>query len=491
MFETAELGHVLDKATYDQGVPALREELLKAQYEALRAATFPIILVVAGVPGAGKGDTVRAVTEWLDTRHVQVHAMGDATDEEAQRPPMWRFWRRLPPKGKIGIFFDSWYQAPITGRALGKLSETRFSEEIGELRRFEKMLADEGALLLKLWFHLPKKEQQRRVRELWKDEKTRFRVSREDERAVEHAEEFREVGARTLLETDAPEAPWLVLDGFDARYRNFNTGRALLESLQKRLAVSGAPNTSERLVSVAHVEQVPLVRTLDLTRKLELRAYEEQLTKYQRKLALLTLKRGFRKISPVLVFEGVDAAGKGGAIRRVTRALDPRIYDVHAIAAPTEEERAQPYLWRFWRHAPRDGKFAIFDRSWYGRVLVERVEHFASDADWRRAYGEINDFERQLTNAGNVVVKFWLQVSKETQLARFQEREQTSFKRFKITPDDWRNREKWEAYERASSDMIEHTSTESAPWTLVEAEDKLYGRVKVLRSLCEALERAL
>jgi polyphosphate kinase 2 (PPK2 family) len=192
----------------------------------------------------------------------------------------------------------------------------------------------------------------------------------------------------------------------------------------------------------------------------------------------------------MVVFEGNDAAGKGGAIRRVTGALDPRQYRTVPIAAPTEEERAQPYLWRFWRHVPGRGQFTIFDRSWYGRVLVERVEGFCSQADWLRAYGEINDFEEQLHNYGIVLVKFWLSIDKDTQMQRFKEREEVSFKRYKITEEDWRNRDKWDHYVDAVDDMVDRTSTEIAPWTLVEANDKRYARVKVLRTINEALEAA-
>ncbi len=197
-----------------------------------------------------------------------------------------------------------------------------------------------------------------------------------------------------------------------------------------------------------------------------------------------------RRHALVAAFEGNDAAGKGGAIRRVAAALDPRQYRIVPIAAPTEEERAQPYLWRFWRHIPARGKFTIFDRSWYGRVLVERVEGFCSPADWMRAYGEINDFEEQLVNAGVVVVKFWLAIDQQTQLERFEEREQTPFKRYKITEDDWRNRDKWDDYSQAVGDMVDRTSSEIAPWTLVEANDKRWARVKVLRTINEALEAA-
>ncbi len=234
-----------------------------------------------------------------------------------------------------------------------------------------------------------------------------------------------------------------------------------------------------------------MVSRLDLSQKLDKETYEAELDRWQRRLALLTRGKRDEHISVVAVFEGADAAGKGGAIRRITGALDAREYRTVPIAAPTEEEREQPYLWRFWRHLPRKGKLAIFDRSWYGRVLVERVEGFASTADWMRAYTEINDFEEQLVRSRTVLVKFWLQVSQEEQLRRFKEREQTPFKRFKITAEDWRNREKWDAYQRAVCDMVDRTSTEIAPWTLVEAEDKYFARIKVLKTLCEAIAKEI
>jgi AMP-polyphosphate phosphotransferase len=494
MFEAAETHRVLDKPTYEATLPELRERLLKAQYAMLQEQRFPLILVVAGVPCAGRGETVRALSEWMDPRHLQVHAMGSPSDEELERPPMWRFWRRLPPKGKIGVFFGSWYTEPIVTHALKKSGERRFAESLREIRSFEQMLSDEGALLLKLWFHLPKKEQRRRLDKLWEDKRTRYRVTHEDRRRAAHYDEFRETSSRALGETHAPHAPWLVLSGFDDRHRNFNAGRTLVEAIEGRLAT---PTTREAKLTPAGSDAAPsrrhepLLKNLDLTRSLGDDEYREQLAKYQSKLALLTRKRRFARLSAMLVFEGMDAAGKGSAIRRVTQALDARIYDVHAIAAPSEEERAQPYLWRFWRHAPRDGKIAIFDRSWYGRVLVERVEGLASEGEWRRAYAEINEFERQLQQAGNVVVKFWMQIGKDKQLERFHEREQTPFKRFKITPEDWRNREKWDDYQRAASDIVERTSTALAPWTLVEAENKQFARIKVLRSICEAIEAAL
>jgi polyphosphate kinase 2 (PPK2 family) len=186
----------------------------------------------------------------------------------------------------------------------------------------------------------------------------------------------------------------------------------------------------------------------------------------------------------------MDAAGKGGAIRRITAGIDARQYQVIPIAAPTEEERAQPYLWRFWRHIPRLGRFVLFDRSWFGRVLVERVEGFATEDAWSRAYREINEFEEQLSTNGIIICKFWLAVTKEEQMKRFKEREATERKRYKITPEDWRNRKKWDDYIVAASDMIDRTSTAYAPWTVVEANDKYSARIKVLETLTKRMRDA-
>src|SRR5205823_240469 len=266
----------------------------------------------------------------------------------------------------------------------------------------------------------------------------------------------------------------------DGRYRYLTVGKILLDALRTTLAPRPAtPKHAITPPAPSVIDNVKLIRDLDLLKKLPVKDYDRALEKHQGKLATLTRHKRFAKHSLILVFEGVDAAGKGGAIRRVTGALDARQYVTVPVAAPTEEERAFPYLWRFWRKVPRYGGITIFDRSWYGRVLVERVESYCSEFDWRRAYEEINQFEEQLVDDGTVLCKFWLQVSKAEQYKRFKAREKTPFKRFKITPEDWRNRQKWGAYEQAVADMVERTSTELAPWTLIEADDKHFARIKV------------
>jgi polyphosphate:AMP phosphotransferase len=493
MFESAELGHSVDKARYAKEVPALRAALLDAQYELLESRRFSLVIVVAGVDGGGKGNTVNTLNEWMDPRHIQAHAMDAPGAEEAGHPPFSRFWSALPPKGTIGVFFTSWYTEPILSRAYQRTRNADLDQRMDQARRFEQMLVAEGTLVLKFWFHLSKKQQLQRLEKLEKKDRTRFRVTEADWRHFGIYDRFRKASARALLETNSAEAPWIVIEGFDRRFRNLTVGKAILTALRKRLDAPeqkvAAPATTPPFI--APVDGVDLINHLDLSCTIERPAYEDALEKYQRKLALLTRDPRYQQLSVVAVFEGSDAAGKGGAIRRVSSALDARQYHIRTIAAPTEDERAQPYLWRFWRNLPKRGKLAIFDRSWYGRVLVERVEGLCAEADWMRAYSEINDFEEQLTRHGILLTKFWLQISPEEQLRRFEARQTSSFKHYKMTAEDWRNRDKSAAYADAVRDVVERTSTELAPWTLVEAEDKRYGRIKVLRTLTDRIEQAL
>jgi polyphosphate:AMP phosphotransferase len=491
MFESAELRQEVSKADYEAAVPVLREALLDAQYDLLSAKGFPVLIIIGGIEGAGKSETVQTLNEWLDPRHVHTHGFLMPTDEEAERPTMYRFWRALPPKGETGIFFGSWYSLPMVSRVLGDASDADLDRSINVIRHLERMLHNEGVLILKFWLHISEREQRKRLSALEADSNTRWRYTKTIERLAERYDEVRDTAEKMLRETSTGEAPWTVIDGHDHRHRTLAVGNALLGALRRRLDAAEA----QRLVTAAPVtaqgENVLLIRSLDLAQRLEREEYRELLDQYQGRFARLVGNKAFRKHSLVLAFEGSDAAGKGGAIRRVTGALDARLYQIVPVAAPTEEERAQPYLWRFWRHVPGHSGIAIFDRTWYGRVLVERVEGFCSEADWMRAYDEINEFEEQLVNNGAIVCKFWLQISKDEQLKRFQEREKTGFKRFKITEDDWRNRDRWEDYERAVADMVDRTSTSLAPWNLVEANDKWFARVKVLRTICEALEKAL
>lgn len=492
MFESAELGHKVDKETFKTEVPALREALLDAQFDLAQAKKFPVIILIGGVDGAGKGETANLLNEWMDPRHIHTQAFGLPSDEESERPPMWRFWRALPPKGKIGIYFGSWYTEPIVRRAYNETDNETLGYELEEIARFEKMLTDEGTLVLKFWFHLSKEKQKERINALEKNPKTRWRVTEVDKRHLKLYDEFREISEHVLRETSTASAPWIIVEGFDANYRNLTVGKYIQEAIRKRLDHDdGQFQDPPSPPLLRPVDNLQLVDSLDLSKTISKTEYEKKLEKFQGKLNLLTRESNFRDISVIAVFEGSDAAGKGGSIRRITQAIDARRFSIIPIAAPTDEERAQPYLWRFWRHVPRRGRLTVFDRSWYGRVLVERVEGFCSEYDWMRAYGEINDFEQQLTRKNIVLLKFWLQISKEEQLRRFEERQQISFKRFKITDEDWRNRDKWDDYQVAVCDMIDRTSTSEAPWTVVEANDKNYARITILKTICERIEDAL
>jgi polyphosphate:AMP phosphotransferase len=490
MFEAAELGHKISKAEYAKEEPRLREELLKAQYALLGSPKFPVIVIIGGVDGAGKGETVNLLNEWMDPRHIMTCAFGEPSDEEAERPPMWRFWRALPPRGRIGILFGSWYTSPIVDRVMKKTGETEFLAAIDAVRHFERMLVAEGALVLKFWFHLSKPAQKKRLAALEKDPRTRWRVTPLDYQRFKIYDRFRAISETALRETSTGEAPWIIVEGVDPRYRYLTVGRTLLDALKAKLAGETPPLPAPAPLEPP-IDERNVINALDYSLRLTDKQYRSDLEKYQGRLALLTRKPKFAQRSVIMVFEGMDAGGKGSTIRRITGALDARHYGVIPIAAPTEEERAQPYLWRFWRHIPRQGRVTIFDRSWYGRVLVERVEKFAPEADWMRAYHEINRFEEEQAEHGAIVLKFWLAITKDEQLKRFKLREKTAFKSFKITEEDWRNRKKWDLYERAICDMVERTSTAVAPWHLIPANDKLYARIAVLRTLCEALEAQL
>jgi polyphosphate:AMP phosphotransferase len=494
VLESAEVGHTISKRAYAQQEPKLREALLNAQYDLSRTTHGPVLLIISGVQAGGRGETANKLTEWMDPRHIRVVAFGPRTPEEALHPPAWRYWNAMPPKGKLGIFLHGWYGDAMAAASDGGIDDDRVHSHIQSIRQHEQMLSDEGTVLLKFWIHLSKSEQKKRLEELESDPRTRWRVTHDDWKAYRRYNRSHDLWEHLLRETSIGVAPWYVVEGVDEHYRNLTVGKILLDSMQATLRIDPKktpPKHAITPVPPSVLDNVKLIRDLDLSKKLTESEYKKDLPKYQGKLARLSRHKRFHDHSLVLVFEGDDAAGKGGTIRRVTGALDARQYVTVPIAAPNEEERLHPYLWRFWRHAPRLGDITIFDRSWYGRVLVERVEGYSTVSEWMRAYDEINQFEEQLSLGRAIVVKFWLQIGKAEQLRRFRAREKTPFKRFKITEEDWRNRKKWDQYEKAVCDMVDRTSTEIAPWTLVEAEDKKYGRVKVLRTIVDRLAQAL
>ena len=501
MFETTGLPHRLDKAAFKALEPQLRSDLLNEQFELVDTRSACVLVLVNGTDGGGKGAAVNRLYEWLDPHFLVTMAYEKASDEERARPYLWRYWRDMPPRGRIGVVIGGWYGDPIRARAQKEIDEPGFLAELEGINRFEAMLEAEGVTLVKLWLQVDPKSAQRRLHraehngtfeEPVVQEWSAVRSGKARRRLVEAALEAARV-------TSKGTAPWHVIAAEDSRYRDAAVGTILLETMRRvnRSAAGSARSGSDSIPAVPNAGDLPaipkpsLLRALDLGQAIADQDYRPTLERHQRRLTELTSSKRFADVALVCVFEGNDAAGKGGTIGRVRQALDPRRFRVHQISAPSDEERARPYLWRFWRRLPARGQTGFFDRSWYGRVLVERVEGFASEADWARAYSEINDFERQLADDRYVVVKFWLAISQEEQLRRFEARESVPFKRFKITPEDWRNRERWPAYELAVNEMIDRTSTAYAPWTLVEAEHKRFARVKVLATIVERLEAVL
>lgn len=497
MFEAAELGRKIEKAEFSAHVPDLRARLLRLQRE-LQASDVPVVVIIGGVEGSGKARVLDRMTEWLDVRHVDINVFGGApaSDEEQDRPDHWRFWRRLPARGRIGLNLGSWYTRPIVDRVTNGMKSAAFERHLTRIARLERMLVEDGALILKFWLHLTEEDQRKRLEKLEKDKRTRWRVTKSDWKHHKQYKRFSKVAETAIRRTDSGLAPWFLVEAQDSRYRDLTIGRTLADALEKRLQTGPLHGTGPHLPPLESTPPTPgaditILDKVDLGQRLDPEVYDARLDALREELGRLGRKAYDQWRSTMLVFEGWDAAGKGGAIRRVSQSLDARLQHVIQVAAPSDEERAHHYLWRFWRHVPRAGRFTIYDRSWYGRVLVERIEGFATEAEWKRAYREINDFEEQLVEHGIVLVKFFIHISKEEQLARFEEREAIPYKRHKITDEDWRNREKWEQYEQAVNEMVGRTSTSYAPWTLVAGNDKKHARVEVLQTIVDRLRAAL
>jgi AMP-polyphosphate phosphotransferase len=495
MFDSARLPHHLDKEQFEEVREQLREKLLDAQFELAQKKKKTILLIINGSDGAGKGEVLNRLYEWLDDHYLETLSYGPPTDEERERPLEWRYWRDMPGYGRIGLMLGSWHHRALLRRATGETDRNGFHAALQEINRAEEMLFRENVIVIKVLLFMPEEAAHKR---LAKKKKTSGALRRatviewEDTLNGKERERLIEAALEMVEKTSTGHAPWAVIASNDTRYRDAAVADLLLRTLERANAENAQPPApSGDSGSTVVLPSSSLISSLDMTQRADPESYSDELEQLQNRISELTTSKKFQKRGLVLVFEGNDAAGKGGAIRRVRAALDPRNFRVHGVAAPTDEERARPYLWRFWRNVPRVGHVSIFDRSWYGRVLVERVEGLCSREDWMRAYQEINDFEHQLERARLIVVKFWLTITEEEQLKRFSDREAQPTKRYKITAEDWRNREKWPLYEEAANEMIDRTSSRRAPWTLVEANDKKFARLKVLRTIVERLEADL
>ncbi len=489
MLDTIDLVRKLDRKTYEASYPRLRDQLSRLQRAAFEQK-LPVLLVFEGWDASGKGDTIEKLVGRIDPRGYQVHVTRAPTEDERLHPFLWRFWTRLPERGDIAIFDRSWYRRVLAERVEREVPKKIWDSAFEEINQFERMLSDDGALVVKFFLHISRAEQKRRFERIEKSKYESWRVTRQDWKAHERYDQYRKAADEMLERTSTPWAPWTVVPSTDKRFRRLTVFGTLAAALERALDQRKGKAAARRPARPRRSERTVLDK-VDLSLRMEPQQYEKELERWQGRLRELEFACYTARVPVVAAFEGWDAAGKGGAIRRLVGSLDPRGYTVIPIAAPQGDEATHHYLWRFWKHLPKAGHIAVFDRTWYGRVLVERVEGYCSEPEWRRAYHEINEFERSLVNSGAVVAKYWLHISPETQLARFRDREKDPTKRYKITPEDWRNRKRWGAYRAAVHDMITQTSTTYAPWTIVEADDKSWARLRCLKTLVKAIEKRL
>jgi len=494
MLEKIDLTKSISKEDYRAAFPGLEIRLGECQ-RAARTARIPVLVVFEGWDAAGKGTAINRLTQALDPRGFKVHPISAPTEQERLHPWMWRFWNALPPHESFAIFDRSWYGRVLVGRMAGAISGPECRQAYQDIREFERQLTDAGCVIVKFWLHIDRKEQRQRFKKLASDPVTAWKVGKQERRQNREYDAWVDAVESMLERTSTAAAPWTVVEatqGRCARIRVFETVvRAVQAGIDRRAAQPSVKPTPMAKPAKSRVSEQTILDRVDLDLSLDRGSYDKELDELQARLFQLEHELYVARIPAAIVYEGWDGAGKGGNIKRLTRGLDPRGYEVVPVGVPTDVEKAHHYLWRFWRDIPKAGHITIFDRSWYGRVLVERVEGFCTEQEWKRAYCEINEFERQLHEFGTVIVKFWLQISPAEQLRRFKAREQTAYKRWKITEEDWRNREKWRQYKITAVEMLERTSTSYAPWTILEANCKLYARTKALRTVAEALEARL
>ena len=467
---------------------AAREKLASLQLQ-IKGHELPVLVLIEGWGAAGKGSAIGTVIKNIDPRFFKVFSMSAPTEEEKRKPFLHRYFVRIPEAGKF-VFLDSGWADEVAGQRMrGELDDDQYASRIESVKRFERQLTDNGYLVLKFFFQISHKEQKKRLEELESEKDTAWRVSKHDKWQNKHYEQCMEVFSQYLSDTDSPVAPWYIVDAKDKKWAQLQVLERICSGIE--VAMQNASLAVPLLQNVFPLVKQPRLSEIALDKCMTEEEYKEELHRLQQRLGDLHYRLYRKKVPVIIAYEGWDAAGKGGNIKRIAEALDPRGYEVHPIASPEPHEKARHYLWRFWNRLPKTGHIAIFDRTWYGRVMVERLEGFCSTNDWQRAYNEINEFEKELSEWGAVIIKFWVQIDKDTQLERFEERQNTPSKQWKITDEDWRNREKWDAYEEAVDEMLLKTSTTFAPWHILESVDKKYARIKALRIVVEELEKAL
>ena len=491
MLEKIDLSKKVDKKTYRRVMDEAEEKLGLLQREC-KDAGIPVILVFEGMGAAGKGVQINRLIQALDPRGFDVYACDRPTEDEQMRPFLWRYWTKTPAKGRIAVFDRSWYRSVQVDRFDGLTREDKLGDAYQDILSFEKQLCDDGTVIMKFFLYIDKDEQKKRFKKLEGSKETSWRVTEEDWNRNKDFDRYLKMNEEMLEKTDTDYPPWVIIEVVDKDYAALKIVSTVMDRLEYELEHRRPEDekTAQRQESKTRERfKNGVLSGIDLSKSLTEEEYKTRLKKLQKRLAELHSELYRLRIPVVIGFEGWDAGGKGGAIKRLTSNLDPRGYRVNPTAAPNDIEKVHHYLWRFWNSVPKAGHIAIFDRTWYGRVMVERIEGFCSEAEWRRAYQEINEMESHMANAGAVVLKFWLHIDKDEQDRRFRERQANPAKQWKITDEDWRNREKWDQYEEAVNEMLIRTSTTYAPWIVVEGNDKRYARVKVLQTVVDALEK--
>lgn len=514
MLEKVDLTKKVSKEEYKAKMPQLEARLGRLQREC-KSLGIPVLIVFEGFGAAGKGLQIGRLIQSMDPRGFEVHTIKNETEEERMHPFMWRFWTKTPARGRIAVFDGSWYRRVLIDRFEKRTKNKELPAVFHSINSFEEQLADDGNLIIKLFLDIDRKEQKKRFEKLEKNKETAWRVSQGDRERNARYDEYAAMMEDMLFQTDTDYAPWTIIESMDWRFATLKIYTTVIKAMadqiekvqrQKEKKAAGRDEKAEdrqasedglirEIAKAADDEmrelQVSILSKVDLTLSYTREEYKEKLDGLQKKIQKLHGELYRRRIPVVLGFEGWDAGGKGGAIKRLTEKMDARGYVVNPTASPNDIEKAHHYLWRFWRAMPKDGHVAIFDRTWYGRVMVERIEGFCTTEEWKRAYKEINDMEKDLYDAGAIVIKFWMHIDKDEQERRFKERQENPEKQWKITDEDWRNREKWDQYEDAVNEMLMRTSTDYAPWVVVEGNDKYYARVKVLQTVVDAIEERL
>ena len=505
MLEKVDLEKKMEKEEYRKYMDILTPKLGRLQREC-QERKIPVMIAFEGYGAAGKGVQIAELIQGLDPRGFQVYPVKNETEEEKMHPFLWRFWTKMPAKGRIAIYDSSWYRKVLVDRFDGNTTEEEVERAYRSICSFEEQLTADGMIIIKIFLAIDKKEQKKRLDKLLDSRETAWRVSKGDLERNRHFRTYQEMNEEMLLRTDSAYAPWHIVEATDRKFATVKIYSIVTQVLESKIKEAEetirraqscqltVKEMEDRVPSVSVEEQAlkeSVLTKADLSLSYTKEEYKEKLPKLQKKLKKLHGELYRHRIPVVLGFEGWDAGGKGGAIKRLTQKMDPRGYVVHPTASPNDIEKAHHYLWRFWTDMPKAGHVTIFDRTWYGRVMVERIEGFCSKAEWQRAYKEINDMERDLAEAGAVVLKFWMQIDKDEQARRFKERQENPEKQWKITDEDWRNREKWEQYEEAVNEMLIRTSSPHAPWIVVEGNCKYYARIKVLETVVEAIEKKL